>query len=376
MRSAIVHDWLLSSVGGSEKVLQAIHGLFPSPIYTLVKGSLKGSYFEGLQIFSSFIQRLPKAEKKYQRYLPLFPLAIEHFDLSGYDLILSSSHCAAKGVLTSAEQVHICYCHTPMRYAWDLMHDYLKNAKLDRGLKGFFAKMMLHYLRLWDVQSAHRVDHFIANSEYVAKRIQKFYSRKSTVIYPPIDLNLFQTEEKKENYYLTASRLVSYKRVDLIVEAFSKMPDKRLVVIGDGPESEKIKAKAGKNVEFLGYQEDAVLKMHMRKAKGFLFAALEDFGIAPVEAMASGTPVIAFGKGGVKETVVDGETGSFYPEQSVPSLIAAIQTFETLHLDPKKCRARAENFSLEQFETKFKAVVYQSLSERGRGSRTNFSEFF
>lgn len=359
MRSAIVHDWLISGVGGGEKVLEAIHQLFPSPIYTLVQSAekLKGTYFQNLEIHSSFIQNLFRAEKKYKSYLPLFPLAIEHFDLKGYDLVISSSHCAAKGVITSPDQVHVCYCHTPMRYAWDLMHDYLREANLDRGVKGFFAKLFLHYLRGWDVHSAHRVDHFIANSEYVAKRIKKFYSREAKVIYPPVDLDLFQEEKNKSDYYLTASRLVPYKRVDLIVEAFAKMPEKKLVVIGDGPEWKKVKDKAGKNIELLGFQPDSVLKQHMQKAKGFVFAAVEDFGIIPVEAMASGTPVIAFGKGGICETVVDGETGYIYKEQTVASLIEAIGHFEKIAFDSTLCRKRAEAFSRENFNRKFKQFI-------------------
>lgn len=361
MRSAIIHDWLISGVGGGEKVLEAIHQLFPSPIYTLVKNAkaLKGTYFQDLEIHSSFIQNLFRAEKKYKSYLPLFPLAIEHFDLKSYDLVISSSHCAAKGVITSPDQVHICYCHTPMRYAWDLMHDYLRESKLDRGVKGFFAKLFLHYLRGWDVHSAHRVDHFVANSYYVAKRIQKFYSRNATVIYPPVNLSLFQEGKTKENYYLTASRLVPYKRVDLIVEAFSQMPDQRLVVIGDGPEWKKVKGKAAKNIELLGFQPDSVLKEHMQKAKGFVFAAVEDFGIIPVEAMACGTPVVAYGRGGVCETVREGQTGHFYHEQTVPALIEAIRTFETMDFDSGICRRRAETFSLEHFNQKFSQFVQE-----------------
>lgn len=363
MRSALIHDWLISGVGGGEKVLQAIHQLFPSPIYTLVKSKekLKGTYFEHLEITSSFIQKLPRAEKKYKSYLPLFPLAIEHFDLKPYDLVISSSHCAAKGVITSPDQVHICYCHTPMRYAWDLMHDYLREAKLDRGVKGFLAKVFLHYLRGWDVHSAHRVDHFIANSKYVAKRISKFYSRNAQVIYPPVDLQMFQEESSKDGYYLTASRFVPYKRIDLIVEAFSKMRDKKLVVIGDGPEWEKVKGKAAKNIELLGFQSNEVLKQHMQKAKGFVFAAVEDFGIIPLEAMACGTPIIAFGKGGVLETVVDGKTGIFYPEQSVPSMIEAIQIFESVEFDSKKCRKRAEEFSPESFDRQFHQFIREKM---------------
>lgn len=363
MRSAIVHDWLLSAVGGGEKVLEAIHRLFPSKIHTLVQspGGLKNTYFEKLQIESSFIQKFPMAEKKYKNYLPFFPMAIEHFDLTSYDLVISSSHCAAKGVITTPDQVHVCYCHTPMRYAWDLTHQYLRESKLDRGLKGFFAKLILHYLRGWDVHSSSRVDHFVANSQYVAKRIEKFYSRKAEVIYPPVDLDFFQEETDKDDYYLTASRMVPYKRVDLIVEAFGQMPEKKLVVIGDGPEWKKVVSKGKRNIELIGYQTDEVLKKYMQKAKGFVFAAVEDFGIVPVEAMASGTPVIAFGKGGVKETVVNEETGLFYLEQTVQSIVDAVQTFEKMEFSPNKCRKRAELFSLECFNRRFSSFVYAKL---------------
>lgn len=363
MRSAIIHDWLISGVGGGEKVLQSIHQLFPSPIYTLVQNAerLKGTYFQDLKIHSSFIQRLPAARTKYKSYLPFFPLAIEQFDLTSYDLVISSSHCAAKGVITSPDQLHICYCHTPMRYAWDLMHEYLKESKLDRGIKGAMAKVFLHYLRGWDVHSARRVDYFIANSQYVARRIEKFYGRESKVIYPPVDLSFYQEVRAKDNYYVTASRFVPYKRIDLIVEAFSKMPDKKLVVIGDGPEWKKVKEKAAANIELLGYQSDEILRGLLQRAKAFVFAAVEDFGILPVEAMACGTPVIAFGKGGIRETVVSGETGVFYNEQSVPSLIDAVNEFEKLELLPQLCRKRAELFSQKSFNDGFSQFVLDKI---------------
>lgn len=360
VRSALVHDWLISGVGGGEKVLQSIHQMFPSPIYTLVKDveKLKGTYFQDLPIHTSFIQKFPKATTKYKRYLPFFPLAIEQFDLSTYELVISSSHCAAKGVITTPDQLHICYCHTPMRYAWDLMHEYLKEF---RGLKRMLAKFFLHYLRGWDVNSAPRVDHFIANSRFVARRIEKFYGRKAPVIYPPVDLSFFKEEPKKDAYYITASRLVPYKRIDLIVEAFSKMTDKRLIVVGSGSEWEKVKAKGASNIELLGYQPDAVLRTLMQKAKGFVFAAVEDFGILPVEAMACGTPIIAFGKGGVLETVIEGQTGLFFNEQTVPSLIDAVQRFEKVEFDSSKCRLRAEEFSQGRFQAEFNDFVRGKL---------------
>jgi len=361
MRSIIVHDWLISGIGGSEKVLEAIHRLFPSPIYTLVKDgeALKNTYFENVDITPSFIQRLPKASRKYQRYLPLFPLAIEHFDVTSFDVVISSSHCAAKGVITGPGQVHICYCHTPMRYAWDLMYEYLRESKLDRGLKGWVAKCCLHYLRGWDVHSSHRVDHFIANSHYVAKRIEKFYGRKAAVIYPGVDIDDFPEKKKKDSYYLAASRLVPYKRIDLIVEAFSHMPQRKLVVIGEGPEFEKVKKKASSNVELLGFQSHTKLLEYMQNARSFVFAALEDFGILPVEAMAAGTPVIAFGKGGALETVVASETGLFFREQTVASLIEAVEAFERMDFDSGLCRKRAEEFSLKKFNHALEQFVME-----------------
>ena len=244
-----------------------------------------------------------------------------------------------------------------MRYAWDLMHDYLKETRLDRGFKAMIAKFFLHYLRNWDVHSAHRVDYFVANSKYVARRIDKFYSRKASVIYPGVDLKDFHLKEKKDSYYLTASRLVPYKRIDLIVEAFAKMPEKKLVVIGDGPEFAKIKEKASKNIALLGYQSDESLGEYMQNAKGFVFAAVEDFGMIPVEAMATGTPVIAFGKGGVLETVVDQETGLFYSEQTANAIIEAIGRFEKMDFAPQICRKRAEDFSENHFNEQFEKFV-------------------
>ncbi len=364
MHSAIIHDWLVSTVGGAERFLQTTHELFPSPIYTLVanREKLKGTYFQDLEIITSFIQRLPKAQVKYQRYLPFFPLAVEQFNLSSYDLVISSSHCAAKGVITSPDQLHICYCHTPMRYAWDLMHDYLREANLERGIKGALARFFLHYLRGWDNNSSRRVDHFVANSHYVARRIEKFYGRQASVIYSSIDTAFYQEGKAKEGFYVTASRFVPYKRIDLIVEAFAQMPEKKLVVIGDGPEWKKVQEKAGRNVELLGYQPNAVLRDYLQKAKGFVFAALEDFGLLPVEAMACGTPVIAYGRGGVKETVIEGRTGLFFEEQTVDSLKKAVHRFEAMEFDPHACRQRAEAFSPEQFKEQFGRFVKEKYA--------------
>ncbi|MCB1109351.1 MAG: glycosyltransferase family 4 protein [Chlamydiia bacterium] len=362
MQVALVHDWL-TTVGGAEKVLEALAETFPAKLFTLVRDPkhLVGTPFEKMEVKTSFIQKLPRAKSRYRSYLPLFPLAVEQFDLSDYDLVISSSHSIAKGVLTHAEQLHICYCHTPMRYAWDLYQQYLREAKLKSGLKGVMAKFFLHYLRMWDAHASSRVDAYVANSKYVARRIQKLYEKEASVIYPPVDVDYFMLCGEKEEYYVTASRMVPYKKIDLIVEAFGEMPDKKLVVIGDGPEMDKVKEKAKKNIEILGYQDDDTLRWTLQKAKGFVFAALEDFGILPVEAQACGTPVIAFGRGGALETVIENETGLFFEKQSVPSLIEAVQAFETKTFDPQKIRDHAETFCPTRFKKQFQALVAQTV---------------
>ncbi len=357
---SIVHD-RFAVYTGSEKVVESIYEVYPASMYSLFVNDdvVKKTIFESIDIKKSFIQNLPRVNKWYQSYLPFFPLAIEQFDLSGYDVILSSSHTVAKGVLTTPDQLHICYCHTPMRYAWDLYHDYLRDSGLQKGMKGMVAKLILHYLRVWDTSSASRVDYFVANSEHVSRRIRKIYGRESVVIYPPVDIEQFQVFPIKEDYYVTASRLVQYKRIDLIVEAFSHMPEKRLVVIGDGPDMQKIKAKASRNIDVVGYQSDDMLVAYLQKAKAFVFAAQEDFGIVPVEAQACGTPIIAYGRGGVSETVIQGKTGILFGEQSVDSLMNAVKTFDKQQskFDPLVIRKNAERFSKERFKKEFKLFV-------------------
>jgi len=364
MKISIIHDWIID-IGGAEKCLKEIYSLYPqADLFTLVfdKNSIEKLSIPLEKIFSSFISKLPKAKTFYRNYLFLFPLIVEQFDLSNYNVIISSSHAVAKGVLTNPNQLHICYCHTPIRYAWDLYHHYLKSLSFS---KRFIAKLILHYIRIWDYITANRVDYFIANSRYVAKRIKKIYGREATVIYPPVDVDKFELYTKKEDFYLTVSRMVPYKKIDLIVEAFSKMPDKKLVVIGDGPDFEKIKKKAGRNVELLGYQPFEVLKDYMQRAKAFIFAAEEDFGIVLVEAQACGTPVIAYGKGGATETVVNGKTGIFFKEQSVESLIEAIKVFEKLEdeFDPLEIRENAERFDRDRFKREFKTFVDKKIEE-------------
>ena len=361
MKCAIVHDWLTSSIGGGENVLKEIHKLLPSPIYTLLanKKKLRNSYFEDLEIHTSFIQKLPFASSNYRNYLPLFPQAIESFNLSNFDLILSSSHCVAKGVKKNEGQLHICYCHTPVRYAWDLMDAYLSGS---RSLKKLLAKYFLSKIRSWDQKTSHRVDHFIANSKFVASRINKYYGQSATVIYPPVDTDYFTLNQRKEQYYVSTSRLVENKRVDLIIDAFSQMPEKKLLIVGEGPEKEHLKKRAGKNIEFMGRQTNEELKNILSCAKGFVFAAIEDFGIAPVEAMATGTPVIALGMGGVLETVTE-KTGIFFKEQTAPSIIEGIKKFECLEFDPKESRKQAVKFSRETFQKQFQKFVLDKCIE-------------
>ncbi len=360
MKTALVHDWL-TSYGGAEQVLQEIYALFPGDVFTLsAKKSIATQYgipFDA--VHTSFIEQLPFNRRLFKQYLPLFPLAIEQFDLSEYDLILSSSHCVAKGVLTHHAQTHICYCHSPMRYAWDLYHSYIQKARLVRGIKGWIAQLLLHRLRLWDSSSTFRVDHFIANSEFIAKRIKKTYGREATVIYPPVETDRFSFVATKEDYYVTASRLVPYKNIDLIVEAFRFLPQKKLIVLGDGEMLPALKRNAPPNVEFLGFVTNEVMEKYIQHARAFLFAAVEDFGILPVEAQSCGTPVIALGQGGTKETVLHEITGIHFHKQTVDSLIEAISYFETRTFDAEQIAQHASFFSKERFHAEFSAFVSQ-----------------
>lgn len=369
MRVAIVHDWLVVRAG-AEAVLEHILSLFPdADVYSIVnflsekdKASLGARHY-----YTSFIQKLPFAKKKYRAYLPLMPLAIEQFDLSSYDLVISSSYAVAKGVLTGPDQIHISYVHSPVRYAWDLQHSYLKEAGLDKGIRSAIARLILHYIRLWDTRTANGVDCFLANSRFIARRIRKVYGRDADVIYPPVNLDAFKLKEKKEDFYLTASRFVPYKKIPLIAAAFARMPDKKLFIIGEGPEDKAARATAGPNVVFLGHQPRDVLVDYMQRAKAFVFAAEEDFGIVPVEAQACGTPVIAFGKGGVTETVLDGKTGLFFHEQTPEALMEALRRFEAGQglFDPLEIRRNAERFDASLFRENFKTAVKRCLQESG-----------
>lgn len=372
MKVAVVCDWLVT-YAGAEKVLEQILHIFPeADLFAVVDfiPESKRDFILNKPVTTTFIQKLPKAKEKYRNYLPFMPIAIEQLDVSDYDLIISSSHCVAKGILTGPDQVHISYVHSPIRYAWDLQHQYLREAGLTYGMKSKIARMIMHYMRIWDTRTSNGVDYFLANSNFIARRIWKCYRRKADVIYPPVDIEKFTFSREKEDFYLTASRMVPYKKMDLIVEAFSQMPDKKLIVIGKGPDFEKIKKLAGPNVTLMGYQPDAVLKDFMRRAKTFVFAAEEDFGITPVEAQACGTPVIAFGKGGSLETVrgygvKENPTGIFFYEQKIPAVKKAIEQFESISdkISTEGCRKHAERFSISAFRTKFSTYVERAMKE-------------
>lgn len=361
-RVAIVHDWL-TVYAGAERVLEQMLAVYPDADLYCVCDFLppaERGFLQGRVPRTSFIQNLPGARKHYRSYLPLMPLAIEQLDLSGYDIVLSSSHAVAKGVLTGPDQLHVSYVHSPMRYAWDMQHQYLRESGLDKGLKGWAARWMLHKLRMWDLRSSFGVDLFLANSRFIARRIRKVYRREASVLHPPVQLDAFAPAAERQDYYVTASRLVPYKRVDLIVEAFAAMPQRRLVVIGDGPEMARLRALAAghANVELLGYRAQSEMARLLSGARAFVFAAEEDFGIAPLEAQASGIPVIAYGKGGALESVrsIDtqnpqGATGLFFSEQTVSSLIGAIQRYESVEaaFDSAACRSHAELYGPARF---------------------------
>lgn len=359
-RIAIIHDWL-TTYAGAERVLEQILSIYQNAdlfsICDFIPDSQR-AFLNGREPKTTFIQKLPWANTKYRHYLSLMPLAIEQFDLSSYDIIISSSHAVAKGVLVGPDQLHICYCHSPIRYAWDMQHQYLDEADIHTGVKSWIARQLLFKIRNWDARSANGVDFFISNSDYIGRRIKKIYRRDSTTIYPNVAIHDFPLKEIKEEFYLTASRMVPYKKMDLIVKAFANMPNKKLIVIGDGPQFDKIKRASAPNITLLGYQPFDVLRDHMQRAKAFVFAAEEDFGIIPVEAQACGTPVIAYGKGGVLETVIDGKTGVLFNEQTESAIQAAIEKFEKDFVFlPHSIRQHAESFSTAKFESQFKAFV-------------------
>ncbi|MCS6892521.1 MAG: glycosyltransferase [Rhodovarius sp.] len=360
MRIAIVHEWL-ESYAGSERVLEQMLLAFPeADLFALCDVLPEGErgFLQGRRPRVSFIQHLPFARRRFRHYLQLMPIAIEQFDLSGYDVVLSSSHAVAKGVITGPGQRHVSYIHSPMRYAWDLQAQYLREAGLERGLASLYTRWLLHRLRLWDHASAARPDVLVANSRWVAERIRKCWGRQAAVLHPPVAVDAFPLWREKEDYFLTASRLVPYKRVELIAEAFAGLPHLRLLIVGDGPQMARVAAAAAgaPNITLLGRVAQPDLVRLMQRARAFVYAAEEDFGIVMAEAQAAGTPVIAYARGGAADIVRDGETGILFPEQSVASLRAALARFSGF--DPEACRANAQRFG----EARFRAALRELVS--------------
>jgi len=371
VKTAVIHDWLVT-YAGADRVLEQILVCYPeADLFSTVDflpPNLRG-FILHKPVQTSFLQHLPFARTSFRKYFALMPLAVEQLDLSPYDLVISNSHSVAKGVLTGPDQLHICYCHTPMRYAWDLQNQYLQESALDKGPTGWLTKWLLHKMRLWDLRTASGVDEFIANSHFVSRRIRKVYRRRAKVIYPPVDIEGFQLSREKEDFYVTASRLVPYKRISVMVEAFNRMPDKKLVVIGDGPNFAGIKALAKNNVSMLGFPGLDVMRQYLQRAQGFVFAAEEDFGICVAEAQACGTPVIAFGKGGVLEIVRDlsaaEPTGLFFEEQTPESIIRGVRLFEKerQRFSPDACRRNVVRFSAERFCREFREFCESALAK-------------
>jgi glycosyltransferase involved in cell wall biosynthesis len=369
MRVAIVHDWLVT-YAGSERVLAEMLVCFPQADVFSVLDALPVSeraFLGGRQVHTSFVQKLPGAKRRHRAYLPLMPLAVEQFDLSAYDLVISSSHAVAKGVLTGPDQLHVCMCYTPMRYAWDLQHQYLRESGMSGGLRGAVTRYLLHRLRLWDHRSAAGVDQFIAISHYIGRRIDKAYRRSSTVIYPPVNVDAFPCQAHKEDFYLAASRLVPYKQMPMIMAAFKRMPERRLIVIGDGPDAQRCRDLAGSNIRFLGHQSTEVLRDHMQRAKAFVFAAEEDFGITPLEAQACGTPVIAYARGAAKETLRGpshaAPSAVFFQQQTPEAVVDAVLRFEGGEGDairPEACRSNAMRFAPPRFRQELMACIQQA----------------
>jgi glycosyltransferase involved in cell wall biosynthesis len=356
MRVALVHYWLITWRGG-EHVLRAIADIFPqADIFTHVANpELVARELPGRTVQTTFIAKLPFARRMYRSYLPLMPLALESLDLRSYDLVVSSEAGPAKGVITAPHASHVCYCHSPMRYVWDRYYDY-------RAGSGLVTRLLMppiaHYLRMWDQLSAQRVDHYLANSQFVAQRIATYYRRSAQVIHPPVAVDSFDASRASEDFYLSVGQLVAYKRPELLVRAFNEL-GKPLVIIGEGEMLSRLRALAAPNVRLLGRQPFDVIRDHYARCRALVFAGVEDFGIAPVEAMASGKPVIAYGYGGLRETVVEGLSGMFFHEQSPGAIVRAIRDFESrmMAFDPAAIRAHAARFSVQEFKTRFAAFV-------------------
>lgn len=363
MKIALVHDWL-PFMGGAERVLSDFIELYPdAPVYTLLCNKSKMEEpIKSANIITSKLQKKGKEIENHRKLFPFMPTAIESFDLNEYEVVLSDSSCVAKGVITNPSTVHICYCHTPMRYAWEFSFENAQQMVGKHKIIGKFLNYFLTIMRLWDYSSAARVDYFIANSQHVAKRIRKHYNREAIVINPPVRCNLFNISDVNGDYFLCVSRLQEYKRVDLAIRACNQLGLK-LKIIGSGPDESKLKKIAGPSIEFLGRTSDEVMKQCYAECKALLFPGEEDFGITPLEAQASGRPVIAYGKGGALETVIEGKTGIFFKEQTVDSLVEAIQRFENMSFDKKVLREHAEKFDDEVFKNKIKKFVDEKVEE-------------
>jgi len=368
MKIALVHEWI-SDIGGSEKVLRELINLFPdSNTYTLFykKESLRLLNLDEGKVHTSFLNRIKGIHRIYRSLLPLFPTAIESLDMSGNDIIFSSSHIAAKGVIPKPYQTHICYCHTPARYLWDMSSEYLKSKGLDKGIRSVISHSLLNYLRLWDVSTSNRVDYFIANSTYTQKRIKKYYNRESEIIHPPVDTNRFY-RSKKEDYFLFLSRLVPYKKADLAIRAFNSLKEK-LVVAGDGPEYKRLKKIATKNIEFVGYLSDEEVARFLSEARALVYPSEEDFGITMVEALASGTPVIAFKRGGASDIIQDiresdRPTGILFENQSEDSIRQAIRLFieSEDRFNPEVLIESSKRFSSDRFRKEIRDFLDRIL---------------
>jgi len=374
--TALVHEWFSPrSVGGAELVVQEMDALLSPQLFALVDGESRrpGSWMHGRSVVTSFVQRLPFGISHVQQYLPLLPLAIEQLDLRGYPLVLSSSHLVAKGVLTAPDQLHVSYVHTPVRYAWDQMHAYLEASRLARGLLGPLVRWQLHRLRQWDVLSAARPDRLLANSRFTAARIRRYWGRPATVLPPPVAVSRFDWRQPRDDFYLSVCRLVPYKRVDLLVQACSRL-GLPLQVVGDGPDRRRLEALAGPTVRFLGRRPAAEVARLMGCCRGFVYAGVEDFGIAPVEAMAAGAPVVALGIGGLRDSVrclsddPATATGLFFARQSLADLEAALQHFEAARLwtqlPAERLRRHAERFAPDRFRDRLTQVLQAWMAER------------
>lgn len=366
MKTAIVHDWF-SVYAGSERCIESFVNVLPHAdifsLFDFLTDEERRIILKGGHPKTSYIQKITFAEKHYRKLLPLFPHAVSNFDLKDYDLVISSCHAVSKGVKTHNNQLHICYMYTPMRYIWDLSEQYLADSGLNSGLRGFFAQKMVKKLQKWDLKASKSPDRYIAISKYIAEKIKRIYGRDADVIYPPVDTDGFDLVSGTDDYYVTCSRLVSYKKVDLIASAFART-DKKLVIIGDGSEMAKIKALSGNNIEITGHLPKNRVISIVQRAKAFIFAAEEDFGIAPVEAMACGVPVIAFGRGGAAETVSDGVTGLLFYEQTPNAIAEAVNKFEKISekLDKNRIRTQALQFSTAAFEASISSYINEKYS--------------